>query len=47
LDDDLTASIARTRTVTWQDPMAAFRAAAGMSGLEFMKPVLAVRSCPP
>ena len=33
----------RTRTVTWEDPMAVLRAAAGRSGLELMQDVFAGR----
>jgi uncharacterized protein (TIGR00369 family) len=40
-------SKARTRTVTWQDPLAALAAAEGMSGLEFMKAVFEGRIPPP
>jgi len=47
LGDDLTGSKARTRTVTWEDPLAALPAAAGMSGLEFMKAVIEGRLPPP
>jgi uncharacterized protein (TIGR00369 family) len=43
----MTASNERTRTVTCQDPMAALPAAAGMSGLEFMKAVVEGRLPPP
>jgi uncharacterized protein (TIGR00369 family) len=43
----LTGSKARTRTVTWEDPLAALPAAAGMSGLEFMKAVFEGRLPPP
>jgi uncharacterized protein (TIGR00369 family) len=45
--DELTGSNARTRTVTWQDPLAALPAVAGMSGLEFMKAVVEGRLPPP
>jgi uncharacterized protein (TIGR00369 family) len=34
------ASKRRTRTVTWDDPMAGLPAAAGLSGLEFMRAML-------
>jgi uncharacterized protein (TIGR00369 family) len=37
----------RTRTVTWQDPMPAARAAAGMSGLEYMRAVASGEVAPP
>jgi uncharacterized protein (TIGR00369 family) len=43
----LTDSKVRTRTVTWQDPLAALPAAAGMSGLEFMKALIEGRFPPP
>lgn len=31
---------ARTRTITWDDPMAALQGAAGMTGLEFMRAIV-------
>ncbi len=34
---DATPSNLRTRTVTWDDPMAALESAAGMSGLDYVK----------
>jgi acyl-coenzyme A thioesterase PaaI-like protein len=36
----VTDSNTRTRTVTWTDPLAALPAAAGQSGLDFMKAVV-------
>lgn len=44
---ELTGSKARTRTVTWQDPLAALAGAAGMSGLDFMKAVVGGKLPPP
>ena len=35
----MTGSKARTRTVTWDDPMAGLAAAAGMSGLDYIKAI--------
>ena len=43
----MTDSNTRTRTVTWTDPLAALPAAAGMSGLEFMKAVVSGKLPPP
>lgn len=43
----MTASAERTRTVTWQDPVAALPSAAGMSGLEFMTAIVEGRFPPP
>ena len=40
-------SKARTRTVTWTDPMASLPAAPGMSGLEFMNAVVSGQLPPP
>lgn len=45
--DDVTGSKARTRTVTWEDPLATLSAASGLSGLEFMKAVFEGRLQPP
>ena len=47
LSDGLTDSKARTRTVTWQDPMATLSEASGMSGLEFMRAVMTGKLPPP
>jgi len=44
---DVTDSNARTRTVTWTDPLAALPSAAGMSGLEFMNAVVSGKLPPP
>jgi uncharacterized protein (TIGR00369 family) len=41
------ASKVRTRTVTWQDPLAALAAAQAMAGLEFMKAVFEGKLPPP
>jgi uncharacterized protein (TIGR00369 family) len=43
----MTESKVRTRTVTWQDPLAALPAAAGMSGMAFMKAVFDGELPPP
>jgi uncharacterized protein (TIGR00369 family) len=47
VEDDVTDPKTRTRTVTWTDPLAALPAAAGMSGLEFMKAVVSGELPPP
>lgn len=43
----MTDSKTRTRTVTWADPLASLPAAAGMSGLDFMKAVVSGALPPP
>ena len=43
----MTSSKARTRTVTWEDPLATLAAAAGLTGLEFMSSVFEGRLPPP
>jgi len=43
----VTSSKARTRTVTWEDPLATLAAAAGLTGLEFMSSVFEGRLPPP
>ena len=43
----MTSSTARTRTVTWQDPLASLPAAAGMSGLDFMRAIVEGALPPP
>lgn len=43
----MTDSKTRSRTVTWEDPLAALPAAAGMSGLEYMKAVVSGKLPPP
>jgi uncharacterized protein (TIGR00369 family) len=35
----MTGSATRSRTVTWEDPMAALESAAGMSGLEYIRAI--------
>jgi len=44
---EVTGSKARTRTVTWEDPLATLSGAAGLSGLEFMRAVMEGRLPPP
>jgi uncharacterized protein (TIGR00369 family) len=43
----VTSSNVRTRTVTWEDPLAALPNAAGMSGLEFMRAIVEGSLPPP
>jgi uncharacterized protein (TIGR00369 family) len=37
----------RTRTITWEDPMAAMREASGMTGLEFIQAIFGGKLPPP
>ena len=44
---ELTESNRRTRTVTWEDPASGLAAAAGMSGLEYVRAIFEGRLPPP
>lgn len=44
---DMQAAAPRSRTVTWQDPLALSRAAQGSSGLEFLRRIAAKELPPP
>ena len=39
--------MSRSLTVTWQDPLAAFAAGKGLSGLDYMNEMIAGRIPPP
>jgi uncharacterized protein (TIGR00369 family) len=39
LNEAADATVQRTRTVTWEDPLAGLAAAAGMSGLEYLRAI--------